>query len=142
MFLSYSTEVDRDILDHSGKKALEYQHINRTVSDSTFSSKYKLHEPPRSENSMTFPRGDPLAVKKQRRRHLTTPVQRSISMLLGANKPNKVESNNNKVESEEYDTVSLRGGELKRNEKRSKSFLRKSFRPTKKTVRDTPDIFE
>lgn len=134
--------MDRDILDHSGKKALEYQHINRTVSDSTFSSKYKLHEIPRSENSMTFPRGDPLAVKKQRRRHLTTPVQRSISMLLGANKPNKVETNNNKnIDSLEFDSVSLRGDELKRTEKR-RSFLRKSFRPTKKNVRDTPDIYE
>lgn len=131
--------MDRDILDHSGKKALEYQHINRTVSDSTFSSKYKLHEIPHSENSMTFPRGDPFAVKKQRRRHLTTPVQRSISMLLGANKPNKIETNNNKnVDSLEYDTVSLRGDELKRTEKR-RSFLHKSFRPTKKNV---PDIFE
>lgn len=135
--------MDRDILDHSGKKALEYQHINRTVSDSTFSSKYNLHEIPRSEISMTFPRGDPLAVKKQRRRHLTTPVQRSISMLLGANKPNKIETNNNKnVDNLEFDTVSLRGGELKRTEKR-RSFLRKSFRPTmKKNVLDNPDIVE
>lgn len=136
--------MDRDVLDHSGKKALEYQHINRTVSDSTFSSKYNTHDPPRSENSMTFPRGDPFAVKKQRRRHLTTPVQRSISMLLGANKPNKIESNINSYNENniELDTVSLRGEDIKRNEKRTRSFLRKSFRPSKKIFKDTPDIFE
>lgn len=134
--------MDRDILDHSGKKALEYQHINRTVSDSTFSSKYKLHDPPRSEISMTFPRGDPLAVKKQRRRHLTTPVQRSLSMLLGTSKPNKIESNNNNDSNVEFDTISLRGDDLKRNQKRTGSFLRKSFRPSLKYVKDIPDIYE
>lgn len=39
----YFTEADRDILDWSGKKPLDYRKIRTTVSASTYSSEYKKH---------------------------------------------------------------------------------------------------
>uniref|UniRef100_A0A182QU79 Uncharacterized protein n=1 Tax=Anopheles farauti TaxID=69004 RepID=A0A182QU79_9DIPT len=72
-------EADRDLLDWSGKKALEYQKQMTSVSDSTFSSEYERkvskHEKFFTLPSKTFSplaRGGTLIRRKRRQRPSTT----------------------------------------------------------------------
>lgn len=52
----HSTEADRDILDWSGRKPLDYRKIHTTVSASTYSSEYKLPYINYSTSTMPLPK--------------------------------------------------------------------------------------
>uniref|UniRef100_A0A182SDC6 Uncharacterized protein n=1 Tax=Anopheles maculatus TaxID=74869 RepID=A0A182SDC6_9DIPT len=78
-FYASLSEADRDLLDWSGKKALEYQKQMTSVSDSTFSSEYE-RKVSKHEKFFTLPsktlsplaRGGTFMRRKRRQRPATT----------------------------------------------------------------------
>lgn len=55
-YLNHSTEADRDQLDWSGRKPLDYRKIHTTVSASTYSSEYTLPYNNHSTSTMPLPK--------------------------------------------------------------------------------------
>lgn len=85
VFLSHSTEADRDILDWSGRKPLDYRKIHTTVSASTYSSEYDLPYINYSTTTMPLPKFNYGTLNKSKRHKRATSstglVHRTQSML-------------------------------------------------------------
>jgi hypothetical protein len=120
------TEANRDVLDWSGKKPLDYQKQLTSISNATFSSEYKVMSNVIISNIQTLPARQN-TMKKNRNRERTG-VQRSFSIMtdVGASSSSKSFDGS--------DTRSLAGGETesgfgtKRKEKSYRSsFLKKSM---------------
>jgi hypothetical protein len=156
-FVNISTEADRDCMDYSGKKPLDYQKQMTSVSESTYSSKYRtvLEWPTTSDDSASSVAnfGSMRKGSRRQRRSISSVaeplgVQRSFSIISsgsrtfnprGLIKDKTVfhytdNTNNNNDQSDEMSNQggSLSGGSfrLRRNDKRHKSFLRKTFGPS------------
>lgn len=125
-------EADRDLLDWSGKKALEYQKQMTTVSvsASTYSSEYKILDNIIISNIQTLPNRQNTMKKKDRGRYTSTTgiVQRSYSLAVKDvdNKANKTDQND--TESRNMLENSSSAEFSKRKDKRfHQSFLRKKI---------------
>lgn len=114
-------------MDWSGKKPLDYRKQKTTVSASTYSSEYNSMLPIIHSNIVveTSPFGGtyPKSSRRHQRHATTTCVQRSYS-LANADKPDKF---NTLPLSDQSDTMSLNGSMRRRNDKRNKSFLRRTL---------------
>lgn len=97
-------EADRDALDHSGKKPLDYQKLQTTsISSATFSSEYKVMNNVIVSNIKTFPTRQTM-MKKNRDKSAANVVQRKHSTLSwrGADDTKSIEN---------FDTRSMYAGE-------------------------------
>lgn len=126
MSVSNCIEADRDVLDWSGKKPLDYQkQCSLAVSNATFSSEYKVMNNVIISNIQTLPTRQN-TMKKNRNRER---VQRSATMTSAGSTLDDAKSIDN------FDTKSIasEAGEAsgfgtKRKEKRYRSsFLKKSM---------------
>lgn len=127
IFPRLSIEADRDLVDWSGKKPLDYRKQKTTVSASTYSSEYNSMLPIIHSNivveTSSFGGTIPKSAKRHQRYATTTCVQRSYS-LANADKPDKY---NTMPLDDQSDSLSLYGSMRRRNDKRNKSFLRRTL---------------
>ncbi|KXJ81940.1 hypothetical protein RP20_CCG016219 [Aedes albopictus] len=143
-------KADRDLLDWSGKKPLEYQKQMTTVSASTYSSEYdprfivneRFHSLPSKKLLSPLTRGGTFMRKKNRRQRPSTAtgveLQRTHSMLTMVT-PEQLSLDTNKSAAETIglrssmmahpsDTMSLisgSAGNLRRSDKTNQSFFRR-----------------
>lgn len=127
--VSCIAEADRDILDWSGKKPLDYQKQLTSISNATFSSEYKVLNNVIISNIQTLPRQN--TMKKNRNRERTG-VQRSFSIMTDAGASSSRRSLDGNKSLDGFDTKSMAGDAdvsgFKRKEKRYRSsFLKKSM---------------
>lgn len=139
-------EADRDLLDWSGKKPLEYQKQMTSVSASTYSSEYdpmfivneRFHSLPSKKLLSPLTRGGTFMRKKNRRQRPSTAtgveLQRTHSMLtmitpLDTNtSPAEAIDHRSSMIAQSPDTMSLISGSvgnLRRNDKSNQSFFRR-----------------
>lgn len=98
-----TAEADRDALDHSGKKPLDYQKQLTSISSATFSSEYKVMNNVIVSGIKTLPTRQSM-MKKNRDKSAANVVQRKHSMLgsRGADDTKSIDS---------FDTRSMYAGE-------------------------------
>lgn len=143
-------EADRDLLDWSGKKPLEYQKQMTSVSASTYSSEYdpkfivneRFHSLPSKKLLSPLTRGGTFMRKKNRRQRPSTAtgveLQRTHSMLTMSTPEHlSLDTNTSPAEAighrgsmiaQSPDTMSLISGSvgnLRRNDKSNQSFFRR-----------------
>lgn len=84
------TEADRDILDWSGRKPLDYRKIHTTVSASTYSSEYNLPYINYSATTMPLPKsnhGTLNKTKRHKRAVSSTGLVHRTQSMLGISQP-------------------------------------------------------
>lgn len=101
--LFLTAEADRDALDHSGKKPLDYQKQLTSISSATFSSEYKVMNNVIVSNIKTLPTRQSM-MKKNRDKSAANVVQRKNSSLTSRDADDTKSIDN-------YDTRSMYAGE-------------------------------
>ncbi len=89
-FFFNPTEADRDILDWSGRKPLDYRKIHTTVSASTYSSEYNLPYSNHSPATMPLPKfnyGTLNKTKRHKRAVSSTGLVHRTQSMLGISQP-------------------------------------------------------
>lgn len=135
-YVHHRTEANRDILDWSGKKPLDYQkQVTSTLSASTFSSEYKVMSNVIVSNIQTLPARQN-TMKKNRNRERSN-VQRSFTFMNDGSGSSARGSVDDTKSIDNFDTksiISMAGASgfdtapTKRKDKRYRSsFLKKSL---------------
>jgi hypothetical protein len=129
----YPTEADRDVLDWSGKKPLDYQKQLTSISSATFSSEYKVMNNVIISNIQTLPTRQN-TMKKNRNRERTG-VQRSFTIMNDGGASSSRGSFDDTKSIDNFDTRSITGdseasgfgSKLKEKRQYRASFLKKSM---------------
>jgi hypothetical protein len=129
-------------MDFSGKKPLDYQKQMTSVSESTYSSKYRMSIdwPSTSDNDSSSPSSSPFAhfgsMAKRRDRKSRRSIISITAQPVGVQRTYSVRTNGDKPikgEGVYYYADNDNGGgsmRLRRKDKRQQSFLRKTFGPS------------
>lgn len=141
MFSFHSTEADRDILDWSGRKPLDYRKIHTTVSASTYSSEYKLPYINYQTTTMPLPKfnyGTLNKTKRHKRAVSSSGLVHRTQSMLGISQQQQPSSNDSVSNAD--DTMSMKNvpnrstyfspelGDGVRHQKKYQSFsLKKKF---------------